>query len=121
MWYLSIDWGLPVYVIYVIYFADYSFTSYSDKSCLAGNLGNLTPDNSDYYDNCKEWCAARDDCGGITIYGAKCNFKDNYCKNNLRSISLATLFVKNVNWCRSSTWWNFLLILMIFQKIFNDE
>ena len=57
----------------------------------------MNPDNTGNYDNCKEWCVARNDCGGIVIYDEKCYLKDTSCKNDMKSYMGAIFLVKNVN------------------------
>ena len=71
--------------------------TYDNRDCTARELHTMSPDNSGNYDNCKEWCVARDDCGGIVIHNGKCYLKDTNCIKKLGSSNVALILLKIVN------------------------
>ena len=76
-----------------IYIADVFYTSHSNKRCLGTWYGDIQS-TSGNHDNCKEWCVARDECGGFTVDGSKCDFK--VC-DSLMDFSGHITFLKNNN------------------------
>ena len=80
-----------------VFTVEISFTSNINTDCTTSEIHTMSPENSGNYDNCMEWCVARDNCGGIVIYNAKCYLKDTTCKNDMKGLSGAYLLVKTVN------------------------
>ena len=75
------------------FIAEVSFMSHSNKRCMGTYHGNIQS-TSGNHDNCKQWCVARDDCGGFTVSGNQCDFK--VC-DSLIDWSGQTTFLKNNN------------------------
>ena len=58
----------------------------------------MAADNSGNYDNCKRWCAARNDCAAVVTNGETCGFANKNCKKyGLFEAVGVTTFLKEVN------------------------
>ena len=65
------------------HFADYKFIRYQGMDCLTGSeihqIYTFEPPNY----KCDKWCMDHSNCGGYTVAGNTCFFKNVSCKNNL--------------------------------------
>ena len=60
------------------------FTKFQNKNCLNGkNIDSLQSNQHPNYEDCSTWCRDHRICGGFTVLGNKCNFKNKDCKNDL--------------------------------------
>ena len=62
-----------------------SFTCHPGKLCNTKaevfEIGNMTADNSGYYDNCKKVCADNN-CDGFVVGSRECLFVNEHCRKH---------------------------------------
>ena len=62
--------------------------------CLFRNdLHDMYYEASDY-ENCKQWCADHNDCGGFAVWSEKCYFKALSCVENIFGATAVDLYLK---------------------------
>ena len=64
--------------------------------CL-GNISNLVTTSKPPNYQCDKWCIDNN-CGGYTVVGNTCYFKNESCKNNLFANEKITIYIPNGNY-----------------------